>query len=72
MIREETIRFSGLPLETAIARLHAAGMEPQIRFTRAPRGKERENAVARVICAQADGSVLTAAYFTEAAGQDKE
>ena len=71
MIREETICFSGLPLETAVARLREQGVEPQIRFTCAPRGGRAENAVARVLCAQEGGRVLTVAYFAGASGQDK-
>lgn len=71
MIREETIAFSGLPLEVAVSRLHERGIEPQIRFTRAPRGTQNACTHPRVLCASENGRVLTAAYFADAAEKDK-
>lgn len=65
MTQEETTRFSGLTLDEAVMRLRAQGIEPQIVYTRAPRGNISVNAIARVLCAQCGGRVLTVAYFDE-------
>ena len=72
MSQEETIRFSGLPVETAVSRLRAQGTEPQVVFTRAPRGAVSPDACARVIRAQEGGRVLTVAYFEACAGMRRQ
>ncbi len=61
----------GLPLETALFRLRAQGIEPRVTFTRAPKG-QREDGEPRVVRISADGSELTAARFLNPLAQGLE
>lgn len=58
----------GLELEDALSRLREKGIQPQITYTRAPRGEIAPGALARVVRVGKEGKCLTAAYFVDKIG----
>lgn len=57
-------RLLGLPLEEAVRRLRARGVEPAVTVSRAPRRAESAGAL-RVVRVRKDGRELTAAAFED-------
>ncbi len=57
-------RLLGLPLEDAIRRLRAMGVEPAVIVSRAPRRTEGVGAL-RVVRVRADGAELTVSAFVD-------
>ena len=55
----------GLPLDEAIRRLYACGVEPAVTISRAPRRPEGLGAY-RVVQVQAEGREITACAFVDA------
>ena len=65
-----TLHLLGLPLEKAILRLRAAGVEPHIEISRAPRRPQQAGAL-RVIRVREGGRRLTACAFALRVGEEK-
>lgn len=59
----------GLPLEEAIRRLRAEGVEPTVDITRAPRRPEGIGAL-RVVRVSENGRVVTACAFLDTLRED--
>ena len=60
-----SVRFAGLPLETALSRLQAEGITPQVVKTCAPRRRDETEGVWRVLRYDEGQGILTVALFVD-------